>query len=536
MKKFMGWFLIAVFILCAPALATAKLAPGDFIDIQGHWAENDIQQVYNMGLMNGIGTTSQGYKVFDPEGTVSRAMLVSVLQRTFKFDYGNIRFIKAPAASDYYQDVDDKAWYADALVVCAINKILSDSFCFNPTQPVNRLEVAQTIYKSFQAKKISVPMIMVMPDYRDTGDLSDEDRNAVTFVSNTGIMQGDRNYFKPGEPVKRAELARIISRCAQLMALNEDYNGHEYTVPVGETFGLVLNSNPTTGYQWNPGSWDQKIVSLSSQKFESSSNNTLVGQGGKEYFFFRALKPGSTDISLLYARPWESVQPLQTYKLKVKVIPAAPDSTSILMNIKSQTYKTDLIEVQLSIPQFTGLKNEQVQSAINEQFTKDAKALQDAMEPEARAFKKDCELGGYPFRPYALWSSCQKYYENGTVLSLYIDYYRYTGGAHGLTERRAYNYNLSTGEDLELKDLFQTGYDFRTVINEQIKKKIAAEPEYYFTGDMGFKDINEKNFYIENNCLVFYFNQYEIAPYAAGIREFRVPLELFAGNLRADLL
>ena len=68
-------------------------------------------------------------------------------------------------------------------------------------------------------------MTNMMPIYADTGSLTDEDRNAVIFVSNTGIMKGDGGNFRPGEPVKRAELARVLNRCAQLIALNHSSTG-----------------------------------------------------------------------------------------------------------------------------------------------------------------------------------------------------------------------------------------------------------------------------------------------------------------------
>lgn len=536
MKKVMTWFLAAVFLLGTSAIAPAKLAPGDFIDIGGHWAESEIQTAFNLGLMSGVGTTTQGFKVFKPEDTVSRGQLASVLERTFRLDYGKIRFIKAPLASDYYQDVDDKTWYSGAVVVCAINKILEDGTYLKPAESVSRVELARTIYRSFEAKNISVPMIMIMPDYSDIGSLNNEDRNAVVFVNNTGIMQGYEHCFRPGDPIKRGELARVLNRCADLMALNEDSNGQEYTVPVGQTFILSLNTNPSTGFQWNPGSWDDEIMSLNNRHFESSSNEMLVGQGGKEYFAFTALKPGSTEIKLNYARPWESVQPLQNYSLKIIVTPETIENSSLQLAIKPVKSSTELINVDMSIPQISGFKDEKVEAGINQQFIQDADEVRSTLGSQVLDFKNDCEKNGYPFRPYEVYSGCKNYYENGKILSLYVDYYSYTGGAHGSTERRAYNYNLQTGEKLELKDFFKSGYDYKSVIDKQIKKEIAAQPEYYFDGDMGFNGIDGQSCYIENNCLVIYFSQYEIAPYAAGIPEFRLPLYLFENGLKDGLI
>ncbi|MFA7078597.1 MAG: RsiV family protein [Syntrophomonas sp.] len=45
-----------------------------------------------------------------------------------------------------------------------------------------------------------------------------------------------------------------------------------------------------------------------------------------------------------------------------------------------------------------------------------------------------------------------------------------------------------------------------------------------------------QSYYIQNGVLVVYFSQYEIAPYAAGIPEFKIPLSNFQDGIRADLL
>jgi len=212
--------LIMAIMLVLPGGASAQLSPGDFVDIRGHWAEQNIAAVSSLGLMNGIGTTYQGFRIFSPEGTVSRAQLANVLQRTFQLDYGMLRFIKQPLASDYYRDVDDAAWYADGVLMCTINNIFEKTGNFSPDSSVSRIEVARSIYRSFNAKGISVPMIMLMPIYEDTSSLSQEDINAITFVSNTGIMRGNNNCFRPEQNMTRAELATVLNRCCALVRIN----------------------------------------------------------------------------------------------------------------------------------------------------------------------------------------------------------------------------------------------------------------------------------------------------------------------------
>lgn len=84
-----------------------------------------------------------------------------------------------------------------------------------------------------------------------------------------------------------------------------------------------------------------------------------------------------------------------------------------------------------------------------------------------------------------------------------------------------------------LKDIFENGFDYKSEINRIIDRQIAADPQNYFSGEnMGFTSIDEtQRFYIQDDQLVIYFNQYEIAPYAAGIPEFTIPLASLRDHL-----
>ena len=67
----------------------------------------------------GMGENEQEASFF-PDGLVNRAQLAVVLQRTFELDYGEKSFIKQPQANDYYLDVDNGAWYAQAVKFCKL--------------------------------------------------------------------------------------------------------------------------------------------------------------------------------------------------------------------------------------------------------------------------------------------------------------------------------------------------------------------------------------------------------------------------------
>ncbi len=114
---------------------------------------------------------------------------------------------------------------------------------------------------------------------------------------------------------------------------------------------------------------------------------------------------------------------------------------------------------------------------------------------------------------------------NPTFISLTMENYQYTGGTHGFSNKTPYNFDLTTGKEITLEDLFKENSDYKEVINKEIQKQIKEEPDKFFPDEVEvFSGINSKQpFYIEDGKLVIYFGLYEIAPYTAGIVEFEIP-------------
>jgi inhibitor of cysteine peptidase len=80
----------------------------------------------------------------------------------------------------------------------------------------------------------------------------------------------------------------------------------EVTPAVGDSFTVTLCSNATTGFQGSESApiSDPTVVQQMDHKFVSPDTE-LVGAPGKEVWTFKALKTGTSTISLEYSRPWE---------------------------------------------------------------------------------------------------------------------------------------------------------------------------------------------------------------------------------------
>ena len=90
--------------------------------------------------------------------------------------------------------------------------------------------------------------------------------------------------------------------------------GQTIDIGVNQEFVIALGSNPTTGYSWQE-SHDNTILELVEKTYKEEAKQGLVGAGGVEYFRFKALKTGKTEITLVYKRPWEEPTPQDVTKV-----------------------------------------------------------------------------------------------------------------------------------------------------------------------------------------------------------------------------
>ena len=115
----------------------------------------------------------------------------------------------------------------------------------------------------------------------------------------------------------------------------EKYDDPEEAIEVEEglRFSIVLESNPTTGYQWRLAEpLDEEILGLVSAVFEKkggghAEGEEVVGAPGEEVWTFEALGKGEAEIHLEYVRPWEEKAPEESKTFKVEVTSAGEEAS-----------------------------------------------------------------------------------------------------------------------------------------------------------------------------------------------------------------
>ena len=87
----------------------------------------------------------------------------------------------------------------------------------------------------------------------------------------------------------------------------------------GETFDLVLPSNPSTGYHWDIlPELDTNLVEFVQQNY-FAEQPVLPGSGGVESWTFRALSAGETTVVLGYYPPDTASEPEEVVTFSVRV-------------------------------------------------------------------------------------------------------------------------------------------------------------------------------------------------------------------------
>ncbi len=121
------------------------------------------------------------------------------------------------------------------------------------------------------------------------------------------------------------------------------------------------------------------------------------------------------------------------------------------------------------------------------------------------------------------------------VLSLFGSYASYTGGVHGGSVGRSATYDLITSRLLTLEDILDNSD--ADILYGLTMKALSCRDDLFDGYETTVKDRFSKNFlqdkdwYLSNSGLCFFFSPYEIGPYSAGIISAEIPYSQLVGIL-----
>lgn len=188
-----------------------------------------------------------------------------------------------------------------------------------------------------------------------------------------------------------------------------------------------------------------------------------------------------------------------------------------------------VLNYRIEYPEFAAINYKLGIKVVNQYYKDKALALQNSFRTKlyqmAVAQYLDDIKNGFPVRVFEALQTFEVTYNQSCIISLYFDNYQYTGGAHGLTNRTSQTWNLKTRKMIKLRELYRCSGNYKSYIKNKIIAQIKENPDIYFENyeELVEQTFNENNYYCTPQGVVVYFQQYDIAPYSSGIREFLLP-------------
>ncbi|MGQ9643919.1 MAG: DUF3298 and DUF4163 domain-containing protein [Ignavibacterium sp.] len=215
---------------------------------------------------------------------------------------------------------------------------------------------------------------------------------------------------------------------------------------------------------------------------------------------------------------------------------AETDSLTIIKKEFFKSTEDTSAYVKISYPQINGLNNSEIQKKINsflESEFMQAKTWYDE-------FTSDTDYTS-EFPPDWVFSFEADYrveYNSKDFISIVMDYFEFTGGAHGNYYSVGYNIRTSDGAVLTLDDILKP--NSLQALSEFCAEEILNMFNANSLNEAGlFEDelviSEDQDFFVTQNSLVIQFDPYEIGPYAMGSIEVELKFNIIKNILKENL-
>ena len=131
-------------------------------------------------------------------------------------------------------------------------------------------------------------------------------------------------FFVIGTVVAAAGSGETANADGGAIKITDADNGKTVAVKTGDTVQVILEGNPTTGYQWTATLADKDKAIAQQQGdaayVQQSTDSSVVGAGGTYTFTFKAAVAGQATLTFGYARSFDKgVAPVKTFTVTLTV-------------------------------------------------------------------------------------------------------------------------------------------------------------------------------------------------------------------------
>lgn len=177
-----------------------------FLDIEGHWAEDDIKKLSGSGVINGYEDNT-----FRPDNYVTRAEMVKMICVAFGLSGdGKMNFT----------DISESDWHYKYINTAFVNGVVNGrGEYFSPNENITREDATVIMYRILSK---NYPLENGALSFIDKSDISDYAKDAIGAMKNEGLIEGvGKNRFEPKQPITRAQCAVLINRCMLRFEITE---------------------------------------------------------------------------------------------------------------------------------------------------------------------------------------------------------------------------------------------------------------------------------------------------------------------------
>ena len=225
-KRLLAWVLSFALALSLLPVGVLAAEPHPFQDVPSdHWANEAVQYAYDEGLMDGVGPTT-----FDPSGTLTRAMFVTILGR-------QDGVAEDSQGENPFTDVADGQWYTPYVTWAAQEDIVGGygDNRFGPTDPITREQMAAILYRYAQYKGYDTSETGSLDTFPDAGEVSEYAVEPMAWTVGTGLIAGmEDNTLRPQGTATRAQAATLLMRFCETVVGEAEQSG---------TFTVTFESN-----------------------------------------------------------------------------------------------------------------------------------------------------------------------------------------------------------------------------------------------------------------------------------------------------
>ncbi|HPT69772.1 MAG TPA: S-layer homology domain-containing protein, partial [Syntrophomonas sp.] len=247
--------LIVTLLLTFCGLAQAQPS-----DIQGHWAESQINAWVDKGLAQGYPDGS-----FKPDNTISRAEFISLTNHAFDF---------TETASSSFSDVAANDWFADEIGKSQAAGYITgyQDGTMRPNQVISRQEVATILAKI--TKLDTATNHATLDSFKDASDIPAWSQGAIVAVVAKDLMHGypDQTFRAP----------KSISRAEAIISLNNLISANIVPTQAAKDYDRAGVFGPASGMETINGNVIISVAGVTLQNCNITGSLTLaqgVGEG-----------------------------------------------------------------------------------------------------------------------------------------------------------------------------------------------------------------------------------------------------------------